>query len=644
MKNAIPNRIFDFLRHYPPFSLLKKEELLQLAQKVVVQYFQAEEVIFKQGEQPKDYIYVVKEGAIHLIRTEENQKTLFDVCDEGDVFGIRPLLADQAYSLTALVEEESLIYAVNVSEFRHFVANNSKIAWYLAQNFATGVRNINSSDHKGRLFLHNDHLIDGRFQLVEIQSIEHSKSPVSCLPPTSIQEAARIMRDKNVGSIVITNSKEHPIGIITDRDLRNKVVTGDVPLSTAIRTIMSSPVNTIAPQLTVADVQIAMMKNRVHHLVITENGQADSKIIGVISEHDLLVVQGNNPAIFIREIRRSKDGTSLRLIREKAEYLLEKYLHQEVAIDFIATIMSEINDALIHKAIQLAQQNLEAKGIYSPNVKWCWLALGSEGREEQLLRTDQDNALVFANVEEAAYKTTKDYFLSLSKKVTDILNECGFEYCPADMMASNPRWCLSLAEWQQQFSKWIFEPTLKNIMYCTIFFDYRPIYGDKTLADDLTQHIFNIIDKKEIFLSYLAKNALQNPPPLTFFRNFVVENDGKHKDEFDIKARAMMPLADAARVLTLQHKISRVNNTFKRFEHLAEVEPNHKELFQQAADAYEILVRYRAIHGLKNKDSGRFFNPSNLSKMQRLLLRNSFQPISALQSILKTRFQLNWFG
>lgn len=183
-----------------------------------------------------------------------------------------------------------------------------------------------------------------------------------------------------------------------------------------------------------------------------------------------------------------------------------------------------------------------------------------------------------------------------------------------------------------------------QMLFCTLifFFDYRPVFGNKELAEQLTEHIFTDVEKQRIFLAFMAKNALKNPPPLSFFRNFVVEKSGEHKDEFDIKKRAMMPLADAARVLTIEARVGKVNNTFKRFEKLAELYPTNKDLFEQAADAYEILMRYRTLQGLRNKDSGRYFKPSELNKMQRAQLRNSFQPITDLQSLLTVRFQLNY--
>jgi CBS domain-containing protein len=617
---------------------MAREELLGICRRAIVQYRAAGEVIFQQGAPPGKYIFVVREGAVHLFREErEGERRLVEKCDAGDVFGIRPMLAERPYALTAEAVEETLLYAVSIEALSPVLRDNPKVAYYLASSFAA-----DAPRGKSRLFLTADHLEAELPVLLEIQSIEYSKRPVTCRAGESIQTAARLMTERDVGSIIVVDEKNCPIGIVTDKDLRRQAATGRVALSEPTSAIMSSPVITLPPQLTVADVQIAMVKNRIHHLCITEDGADRTPVIGVISEHDLLVLQGYNPAVLIRETRRCKDGGQLRLIREKAEVLLRRYIYQEVSIAFISTVMTEVNDAIIVRAVQLAQAALAEEGLGAPPVRFCWLALGSEGRGEQLLRTDQDNALLFEDVAAERYPFVKQYFLDLAKRVNDILNEVGFEYCPADMMAGNPQWCISLSEWKRQFTRWIDEPTPKAVMFCTIFFDYRPVFGDAALARDLTEHIFDQISEQSIFLSFLARDAQQNPPPLTFFRNFVVEKSGEHQHAFDIKLRAMMPLADAARVLVLYSKISGINNTFRRFEKMAELEPQNRELYEQAAEAYEILMRYRTLQGLKHGDSGRYFDPSELSKMERMNLRNSFRPITELQTLLRVRFKLSF--
>lgn len=636
MQNAIPGRVLDFLRKYPPFTLMDAERLSDLAGQVVVQYHRPGEVLFRPGDTPGDRIFLVREGAVHLYAIEEDQKLLVDICDEGDLFGLRPLLAEQGYMLEAEVQEESLIYAIRMTDLRDQLADNAALSLYLARSVATSTQRRYELKPGRTWRLSPNFEMGAALSLDGLQNLTPNRDPVTCSANFSIRQAAQRMSDQRVSSIVVVDERQCPQGIITDKDLRRQVATGIIKPSEKVTKIMSAPVFTSAAPITVADAQMQMVRREIHHLVLTEDGTDQRPVTGVLTEHDLLVAQGNQPAVLIRRIRRATSTVTLAAIRDRAEVLLRAYLEQEVSMPFISGMLTAINDALIRRVIVLSREDLPEK----PDVPFCWLALGSEGREEQLLRTDQDNALVFGDVAPSQLEEVRSYFLNLADRVNRGLAECGFVFCPADMMARNPQWCLSLSEWKRQFSIWIDTPEPQAVMHSSIFFDFRPIYGDTHLAEALTQHIFTDLDQKEIFLQYLAREALKNPPPLTFFRSFVVEKSGAHKDTFDLKARAMMPLADAARVLILGSRVGQVNNTFRRFEKLADLEPQNGELYRQAGEAYELLMRFRALRGLRVGDSGRYLDPADLSKLERLNLRHCFQPIRQLQNLLMTRYQL----
>ncbi|MGB5264700.1 MAG: putative nucleotidyltransferase substrate binding domain-containing protein, partial [Lutimonas sp.] len=261
-------------------------------------------------------------------------------------------------------------------------------------------------------------------------------------------------------------------------------------------------------------------------------------------------------------------------------------------------------------------------------------------RREQILLSDQDNAIVFANGSLEENALLKHYFLSLANKINVGLHEIGFDYCPAEMMANNPRWCLSLGEWKNQFHDWITVPSQEKMMLCTIFFDFQDIYGDKNLISELTESIFKSIDEYPIFLNHFALNAIKTPPPLSFFRQFLVEHSGEHKDQFDIKLKAIMPLVDAARVLIFSNKISGINNTLKRFERLMELEPQNADIYSHCIEAYTTLLSFRASYGLLNKNTGRYIDIKQLNKADRLKLKNCFKPIQEVQKLIQTRFQL----
>ncbi|MFZ2430155.1 MAG: DUF294 nucleotidyltransferase-like domain-containing protein [Lutibacter sp.] len=634
MKNTIAERIYDFLKNFPPFDVLEKEQLFKIASNVKVTYIEKDNFVFKQEENPHEYFYVVKDGAIGLYRGMDNEQILVDICDEGDIFGLRPLIQNDLYLMSAKANEESVLYAVSVEILKEIIQTNEKVKKFLIASFSSNIKTPYAKGTNGQLFA-NIEMHTSNTSFTEIQSAEFSKNPVTTLKTSTIKEAAQIMSDKRVGSILIVENK-NPIGIITDKDLRSKIATGLVSIDESVTAIMSSPVKTFKQKITVAEAQIAMIKNKITHLCITKDGTTHSELIGVLSEHDIVILHGNNPSLLIKKINRAKEVTALKYIREKTSNLLLGYIEQNIPITFISQIISEINEAITIKAIELSIEEMDKE----PPVKFGWLALGSQGRKEQLLMTDQDNALVFEDVSPDKYMPTKQYFLQLAKKVTEKLNVIGFEYCPANMMASNPNWCLSLSEWKNQFDTWIKSPTEDAIMMCTIFFDYDLVFGDKKLVNAMSDSIYESINSFEIFLNFLGRNALRNPPPIGFFRQFLVENDGAHKDQFDIKSRAIMPLVDAARLLILSHNVKDKNNTISRFKKLIKLEPKNEDLYLSCIDSFKILLQFRTNQGLKSNDTGRYVDLNNLNKFEKLKLKGCFKPISAIQELLNIRYNL----
>lgn len=626
--NTIAKRISDFLKDFPPFNMLHKDELLAICKAVDILYLEKDSDLFVTGTPIKNQFYVVKDGAIGLF--EEKTNLLVDECDEGDIFGLRALMRKDNYKLTAKALEESIVYSLSSELFEKYITTNPEASSFLMTSFVSNTHYLEPNPQNQS----SEKIQD----LFEEQSIDFSKNPIHCSPETSIKAAAIIMTHKRVGSIIITENNK-PLGIITDKDLRIKIATGIVSIEEPVTKIMSSPVITYPENITVAEAQIAMLKYKITHLCITKDGTPNSNLTGILSEHDIIVVRENNASALVKEVKRTSTPTQLQQIRKRAEQLLKRYIKQQIPITFASKILAAINESITQKIIDEAIKEMPTP----PPTTFAWLAIGSQGREEQLLLTDQDNALVFNNVDENNYEKTQQYFLSLSKKINQKLEIVGFELCPANMMASNPAWCLSVSQWEHQFKKWITTPHEDNLMLCTIFFDFEFVYGDKSLVTSLAESIFESIASHDIFLNYLGLNALKNPPPLSFFRQFLVERDGEHKDQFDIKARAMMPLVDAARLLILSKNIKTHNNTIVRYEKMVALEPQNKEVYLACLDAFKNLLYFRTQQGLLHNDSGRFIDLKTLSKANRLELKSCFKAVKDVQDLIQTRFQLSQF-
>ncbi|UZO81636.1 DUF294 nucleotidyltransferase-like domain-containing protein [Aquimarina sp. ERC-38] len=636
MKNTIAERILDFLKNYPPFKELDRETLLQVSSEVVVKFVEKDSYVFKQDDPCHDAFYIVREGAIGLYRENSNKSIqLIDICDTGDLFGLRIMIIKKNYRMSAKADQESIVYAIPSSIFSPLIQQNEQINTFVLQTFASHARNSFTNTEKGKKIKHSIDLEIAR-DVSTLRSIRYRKNPLTCKSENTVAEAAQLMTKKNSNYIIIVNASKYPLGIVTDSDLRLKIATGTYPVDTKIAEVMTTPVKTYPKKLTVAQAQIALIKNHISHLCLTKNGSRESKLVSVLSEHDILVSLGNNPTVLIKDIKKITKVQRLRYIRKQVKRLLKTYLEQQIPTLHILNIITEVNDALVQRTVELAIDEMPEQ----PPVSFAFLVLGSQGRKEQLLITDQDNALLFEDVLPEKYPEVQGYFLQLSAIITKNLHTVGFKYCEAEMMASNPNWCLSASQWSEQFTSWMATPNEETTLLSAIFFDFRVVYGNEKLADNLSNVVFTGVDKSKRFLALLGKSALQKPSPLGFFKQFLVEQNGEHKDSFDIKTRAMMVLIDAARILALEHHLIGINSTLERYDRLAELEENNSDLFESCSKAFRVLLKFRTRQGLQYNDSGRYINLKTLSKGDKLKLKQCFRPIREIQELLTVRYQL----
>jgi CBS domain-containing protein len=624
------------LAKHPPFDRLDRELLDRIARGVRIRYLEPGDIVFEQGTTASPEFYVLVKGEVDLSQRVDGEDVLVDVCDEGDIFGVRALVGDRQYGATTQAKDDTLLYVLSKEQLDELLAKEPRVAMFFAADFAADIPRLGESN---RLVAVRDARRHERAAEAgdDVRRVDPVRDVLTCDANTTIRHAASMMSERNVGSILIVDEDRRPIGIVTDSDLRSKVVGKGRDVSGLISEIMSSPVLTIDEQTTLSSMIATVMKKHLHHFAVTEDGTSHTPVVGIVSEHDILKTQGSHPTVILTEISRAKTKQRLRTLRDQAEDLLRQYLEDEVGMGFVSNMISEINDTLIRRAIRLSLEELAGRGL-EPPVPFCWLALGSEGREEQLLRTDQDNAIVYADPGEDDGAAER-FFLELGTLVVDILVEAGFDRCPGDVMASNPKWNQPLSSWKRCFSNWIREPENIAVMHTNIFFDFRPVYGEQALAAEIKGHIFERLKVDRSFLSFFALNATRNPPPLSFFRNMIVERSGEHRDAFDIKARVMMPLADAARVLVYDLGIDIYGSTAERWQRIGETHEKLERLSSEAGMAYEILMRIRALEGLSRGTSGRYVHIKELNKLERQTLRNTFSVVKDVQLMLASRYR-----
>jgi len=636
MKNSIAERIADFLIVHPPFSDLSHDELTEIASEIRVLNLEKNKTLFQINDLLHDSFYVVASGVINLSVISDAEETLLNKCVPGDILGLRPFFAKNNYMMTAKAREESVVYAIPIAIFRPFVANNANVLDFLLQSFAsTSTNPVERS--KGKLLNDSVRQIDNQSEIQYFQSLDYNKKPLTTSPHAIVQNVAQIMTD-NLTGCVIVEENNLPVGIITDTDLRSKIATGRFYITTLVSNIMSSPVITVPENLSLAEAQLFMLRHNVTHLCVTVDGSDKTQIKGVVSQQDIISAQANNPGILIKEIKRAQNPDELKRLQEKLAEFIRTSIDKKIPLSHINTIAGEVNMAIIKRSIDLAILEFG-----SPPARFAWLSIGSQGRKEQLLLTDQDSILVFEDVAPDKYRDVKEYFLKLAKKVTATLENVGYPLCPYGHMASNPIWCKSLTDWKNQYNNWMNTPGEKTDEICSIFFDYEIAFGEIQLEEALTEQVFKNAEKNKKFFAFLGTDSLKKPAPLSFFKQFNLEEEGENRDKFDIKTRAIMPLVDAARVLIISHNIRGINNTFLRFKQLAITEPKYSEVYLNAAEAFLTLSKFRTQEGLKNGTTGQYVNLEELSKSDKEKLKNALLPMKDLEEIIKNKFQLTYF-
>jgi CBS domain-containing protein len=308
---------------------------------------------------------------------------------------------------------------------------------------------------------------------------------------------------------------------------------------------------------------------------------------------------------------------------------------QEANAQNVTRFITTISDAILNKVMAFTLG--EMGPAPSP---FAFMILGSEGRSEQTLKTDQDNAIVYADTEAGA-KETAAYFLAYGELACKLLDEAGYAFCEGDVMAQNPRWCQPLSAWKEYFTSWIRAGEPEDLLQASIFFDFRTGYGDRELVGELRGHLFGSLGGWSGFFRNMTENALHFKPPLGFFRNFVVESKGEHRNAFDIK-RAIMPIVDFARIYALQHRIEETN-TLERLTQLRLSKVLSHQEFDELEKAYSFLMQLRFVRQVtaaidENSQPDNYINPKKLTSIEQTTLREIFKRVEKFQSKLSFDF------
>ncbi|MCA9540806.1 MAG: CBS domain-containing protein, partial [Myxococcales bacterium] len=503
-----PSKARRALDAYPPFDRLPAGAREALAEACQLRAVTAGEPLFAEGEAPGPDFFVVLRGAVALTRRLDEGIALVDLCDEGTLFGVRAHLRGDVYSASAEARESGELLAVAYAAFAPLLEAHPQLSLYFAAGFAAELprardRLLAAADRA----LHRRGLAGGAFDDVD-RVVSPSIEVVTAHADTSISEAARRMQARNVGSIVVVDATGRPRGIVTDADLRGRVLAAGVDPKSPLALVMSAPVITVTDEITAGELVMQMMRRRVHHFCVTADGTDASPVTGVISERDVLTTQGAQPTALLDQIALALDGERLGVLAARAEALLGRFLDQERPMGFIAGVMTALDDALVRQAVTLSLAAVEARGLGPPPAPFCWVALGSEGREERLLRTDRDNALIYADPPAGREEAVHQWFAAFGLTATRLLAEAGTPPRAGGVTAGHPRWVQPLTAWRGRLLNWVEAADVAALRPRDLFFDLRAVAGDPALAEAVLSHLVQALDAHPDFLPRLARAAL----------------------------------------------------------------------------------------------------------------------------------------
>jgi CBS domain-containing protein len=602
--------VAEFLQQTLPFNELPIDVLYYTVDRIVVQYYPRSQV-FNRDTLEKG-LRIVRSGAVE-IRDSDNK--LLDRLGEGESFHIGGLNAERG-EVQATVIEDALCYLLPDEAYRQLRESNRKFDRYF------------SGQRSRRLRRAARYQPEPNTMMQEVRTVM-STGLLTAGTEDTVQQVAQTMAERRVSSAFILEGDKLR-GIVTDRDLRTRFVARALPFDTPIREIMTPDPETIQAGDTVFGTTLRMTQRGYHHLPV----MMDGRLAGIVTASDLILAKQDDPVYLVQHISRQKDVGAINDLVSGMANLMVQWVNSGMRAQQVSQILTAISDAITVRLIQLAEEKLGP----AP-VPWCWAGFGSQARSEQLLGADQDNGMIISN---EVREEHLPWYQDLAEFVCDGLNECGYIYCPGDIMAKTDQWRQPLEVWQDTVRRWATSPTPDAVMRVSIFFDIRCVYGSSRLCDKLQKTMLKQASKNSIFLAALAANALDSKPPLGIFRRFVVDRDGEHRDSLDLKKRGVLPVTEIVRLHALAHKIPAVN-TDERLRALAA--DKHMTIVdsRNLADALHFIQHQRIKHQceqiLRGEKISNFLNPRDLPKMAKEQLRDAFTIIDEAQSAIRQTYR-----
>lgn len=615
----------EFLRKYAPFNEMDERALRLVAGSAKLGYYAQGTLVVGPASGVVNTLYVVQRGVVVARPAEARDDEITFEYGPGEMFPLNALLGARASTGRYEVCEDLFCYELDRASVETLLATSPAF-----QRFCT--RRMDSLLQQARAALHHSYsaeTIPDR-PLMRPLSSAIKRAPVTCPVDSPLRTALETMQRQRISAVVAVDAAGAPQGIFTERDLVRHTVAGTVDPGRALSEFMTPRPLHLPVTATLYDAALLMARQGIRHVLVCDH----DKLVGVVSERSLFALQRMSMREVVTAVDVAQDLDGLRAAAAEIRSLARGMLAQGVSAEALTSLVATLNDRLTERILELeaARHDLAA-------IRFCWLALGSEGRHEQTFSTDQDNAILFEA--EGAADEARARLVPFAKAVNVTLDACGFPLCKGEIMAGNPKWCLSAAEWRARFADWIRNPVPEALLNANIFFDFRALWGEGRLARELRQWLNAMTREDQRFLRMMAENALQSQPPLGFFGEIQTSGAGAERGTIDLKAQGTRVFTDAARIYALASGVE-AQNTAERLRRSAQGAGVHDEV-EAIVEAFYFILMLRLRHQhLESKDGtgGNRINPRALNELDQRILKEALRQGRKLQKRLALDYQL----
>lgn len=608
------------LMRLPPFAQMDAAGLDYFVTHSQQRYYAPGEVLVEPAHGVVQSLFFIRQGAVSGVRGLAELSGGAFQYEAGDLFPVSAAVARRAVTATYKAVQDTFVLVLPVAAMQALAAQSPPFADFLNRR----ILNFLELSRRALQVAYSSQALAEQSLETPLGDIAR-RAPVHCAPSTPLREVLSTMHGKRIGSMLVTDEAGHPVGILTRYDVLGRVALAGVALDAPVSQAMVQPVRSLSVDHTAQDAALLMSRHGIRHVPVTRDGV----VVGLVSERDLFALQRLSLKQVSTSIRAAPDVQTLQLVAQDIRRFALTLLSQGVQARQLTALISHLNDVLTGQLLQI-----KASEHGFDLSRACWLALGSEGRSEQTVATDQDNALILPD---DATPALREAALALARDVNQALDACGYPLCRGGIMAGEPACCLTLREWRERFAHWIEHGAPGDLLNASIYFDFRALAGDASLADILRAEVVEAARRTPRFLKQMALNSITHEAPL----NWLGGIDTDDQDSVDLKLQGTAIFVDAARLYGLAHGVT-ATGTRERLEAVGALLGVAPSEYQAWVGGFEFLQMLRLrvqLEGRVDDSAPNRIVVGSLNDIDRRILKESFRVARALQQRLQLDYE-----